>query len=201
MISFQKKFIFIHLPKTGGNSIQSILLKYSEDEMVLWHPMQDGVERFDVMNSELNTTKHATLQEYQKALGLEFNTFYKFICVRNPWERLISNYFSPIFEKTELDRDEFAEMVQKPDAQLKHYMGLDNCSSKSQFGNVDYIMRFESLEEDFHRVCKEINVSPEKLPHRNKSTREHYRHYYDEELKELVYSTHKDEIEYFGYKF
>lgn len=201
MVSLKNKFIFVHFPKTGGNSIQNILRKYSEDEIVLWHPEQDGIERFDVMNSDYNTTKHSTLQEYQKALGKDFNTFFKFICVRNPWERLISIFFTPVFGKTEWDRDEFIKIIDNPLAHLSHYLCLENCDSKSQYENVDYIMKYESLEEDFHRVCKEINVKQEKLPHRNKSTRKHYKHYYDEELKHLVYSRHKDEIEYFGYDF
>ena len=34
MISERNKFIFVHIPKTAGNSIQNILHKYSEDEFL-----------------------------------------------------------------------------------------------------------------------------------------------------------------------
>jgi hypothetical protein len=46
MISFQKRFLFVHIPKTAGNSIQSVLRDYSEDELVALLSEQDGVERF-----------------------------------------------------------------------------------------------------------------------------------------------------------
>ncbi len=201
MISTKYKFIFVHLPKTGGNSIQNILRKHSDDEIVLRHPQQDGIERFDLMNSKYKTSKHSTLQEYQNALENRFHEFFKFICVRNPWERMISAFFTPEYERTEWNRDLFIEFLDLPLLHLSHYLALTNCNSKTCYENIDFILMYETLEEDFQKVCKKINVEPEILPHRNRSNRKHYTYYYDEELKELVYMKFKDEIDYFGYDF
>ena len=50
MLSIKKKFLFIHIPKKAGNSIQNVLKHYSEDEIVSLNHLQDGVERFEVRN-------------------------------------------------------------------------------------------------------------------------------------------------------
>src|SRR6059058_1959617 len=96
MISFQKRFLFVHIPKTAGNSIQSILRNYSEDQIVALRSEQDGIERFGLRNPNYKIRKHSTLAEYRMALGDEqFRSLYKFACVRNPWDRMVSYYFRP----------------------------------------------------------------------------------------------------------
>src|SRR5436309_509585 len=110
MISTQKNFLFVHIPKTGGNSIQTILAPFSEDEIVA-SGTQDGVERFGVHNKRYELRKHATLSRYREALGArKFARFFKFTCVRNPWERLISHYFTPGKQRDEWDRETFRQM-------------------------------------------------------------------------------------------
>jgi Sulfotransferase family len=200
MISFQKRFLFVHIPKTAGNSIQSVLRDYSEDELVALRREQDGVERFGLRNPKYKIKKHSTLEEYRLALGKEkFGELYKFACVRNPWDRIVSYYFTPTQNAVRWDRKKFRKVI--TDAlPVADYLRL-NQRDDHPFENVNYIMRFEKLADDFRNVCAVLDISPAPLPQYNRSNRVHYSKYYDEDLRELVRTRFAAEIERFGYTF
>ena len=200
MISLQKRFLFVHIPKTAGNSIQSTLRDYSEDQLVALRKEQDGIERFGLRNPNYKIKKHSTLCEYRDALGNEqFRRFYKFTCVRNPWDRMISYYFTPTQSPETWDRRKFGNIISKA-VSVADYLRLDR-NEEDPFANVDYILRFENLADDFRTVCGTLGISPATLPRYNRSSREHYSRYYDEELRELVRTRFAAEIERFGYTF
>jgi hypothetical protein len=200
MISLQKRFLFVHIPKTAGNSIQSVLRDYSEDQLVALRKEQDGIERFGLRNAKYKIKKHSKLSEYHDALGDEqFRNLYKFTCVRNPWDRMVSYYFTPTQNTETWNRKKFRETIFKA-VSVADYLRLHN-GEEDPFANVDYIMKFENLVDDFRAVCEAINISPPTLPKYNRSTREHYSKYYDDELRELVRIQFAPEIERFSYTF
>jgi len=200
MISFQKQFLFVHIPKTAGNSVQSVLGNYSEDEIVALRSEQDGIERFGLRSPKYNIKKHSTLAEYKRALGkAQFDGLYKFTCVRNPWDRMVSYYFTPTQQVGTWDRKEFRKIISKA-LSVADYLRLGK-GEEDPFGNVDYIMRFENLADDFRIVCTTLGIPTASLPQYNRSNREHYSKYYTDELRELVRERFAPEIERFGYTF
>lgn len=200
MISLHKRFLFVHIPKTAGNSIQSVLRPYSEDELVALRKEQDGVERFGLRNPKYNIKKHSTLTEYHDALGDEqFRNLYKFTCVRNPWDRMVSYYFTPTQGAETWNPKKFRAIISKA-VSVPEYLRLAH-GEKDPFANVDYVIRFEHLAEDFGYVCAAIGISSPTLPQYNRSSRDHYSKYYDDELRELVRTRFAAEIERFDYTF
>ena len=198
------------MPKTGGNSIQNVLRHYSEDVITAKFEFQDGVERFGVYNPKYGRIKHWTISNYKDALDpATYASLFKFAAVRNPWDRAISHYFSSHRKVTEWNRNAFLAMlndvpvlrsivceIHRP-AAADSVMGIhDNLLS-----DLNFILRFERLGEDFKRVCKRIGIPHEPLTRRDASKRVHYFRYYDEELKQIVGERFREEIAAFGYGF
>ena len=215
MISIKKHFLFIHVPKTGGNSIQNILRDYSEDKIVIRGKHQDGVERFEVRNSKYNITKHSTLSHYKSVLDANtYRSLLKFAIIRNPWDRMISFYFSPHRGVTEWSRDNFLALVNRVPT-LRNYICeksfLEKASARLGLkttilnrkldSDIDFLIRFEQLNHDFKVVCEKLDIPYSLLPIRNSSARTHYSKYYDDELKEIVRNKFVEEIEFGNYSF
>lgn len=203
ILSNRHNFLFIHVPKTAGNALQSVLSKHSEDELYREHAHQDGVERFSLRNPEHGLRKHATLAEYRAALGSRrFSGLYKFACVRNPWERAISHFFSPHRGEVSWDRGEFLFFLKQVHP-LRHFLGLpfDWLRGRSWNGNVNRILRHERLEDDFRIACGESGIPFEPLPFRNRGAHGPYGQYYDSVTRDAVARRFRDEIDLFGYRF
>jgi len=215
MISLKKNFLFIHVPKTGGNSIQNILRDYSEDKIVTLARHQDGIERFEVRNDTYNIVKHSTLSHYKKVIEPEiYEKLFKFCTIRNPWDMLISFYFSPHRGVIEWNRESFINIINQVET-IRNYIVIRPLTDKinrrlgvnifpnlkSIDSDIDFIMRFEHLNDDFKKVCKILDIPFTPLPHRNKSNRKHYSQYYDAELIKLVKARFKDEIKLGEYSY
>jgi hypothetical protein len=214
MISLKYNFLFIHVPKTGGNSIQTILANYSEDTLTNNKEHQDGIERFALSSSTYKLKKHSKLNRYRKVLPTKlYQQLFKFATIRNPWDKMISLYFSPHRGTDSWDRKDFIQLVGQAPA-LQDFVTLPSFRDRleKKFGlpsrprpldkDIDHLIRFENLNDDFKDVCRKIGLpaAPE-LPLRNQGNRKHYSIYYDDELIDLVARKFTNEIEFGDYSF
>jgi hypothetical protein len=170
---------------------------------------------YEVRNTIYKTTKNSTIDGYRKTLETSvFNSLFKFATIRNPWDMMISHYFSPHRGITEWDRERFVKMTSKI-RPLRYYVGentvvrrllyrLGKCPAPTGVPldhQLDFLIRFEQLDHDFQQVCARLNIPYHPLPQRNKSDRKHYSAYFDSELIELVRERFSEEIAYGKYSF
>jgi len=155
---------------------------------------------------------HSSAEVVRAFVGREvWDSYYKFCFDRNPWDRLVSLYhwrirrlnFTPDFK-------EFVYATLSEDrATQKRYKagGFFNWPMYCIDGAVavDFIGRFESLNDDFRSVMQRLNLDWQsdlthaKGGHRN--TARDYRSYYDDELLEYTTKAFAWEIEHLGYRF
>jgi hypothetical protein len=201
MISFKHKFIFIHVPKTAGISISDALKEYTEDEISFHKSVfnilnNDGTQGIYMKSSrwkgfEGDYYHHASIDDLYRRLGDEIFSFYIFACVRNPFDRVISQTsFANKINTMPLLLQNFG----LPKPQLEYLKINDKVVANR-------ILRFENLQEDFNQACKEIGLPELDLGHKNRSNRTDYRNYYTEQTKNMIYRMYKDEFDYFGYEF
>ena len=95
IISHSRKFIFVHVPKTGGSSVTQMLLPYldlSRDIVIGGDSScEDGkdVER----NRQNKIHKHSTAEEIKDFVGEEiWNQYFVFAFTRDPFSRAVSLY-------------------------------------------------------------------------------------------------------------
>ena len=206
MLSTKYNFIFIHRGKSAGNSISQALFPFVDDKILIDYDYQDGLNTFNTCNTQYGLRKHAGLAEYKQVLPTEFYaSAFKFSLIRNPFERLISVYYSPNrvaldnVDINSFDRQNFLRIIQE-ERTFREYV----CTGESQelLGEIDYVVRYESLESDFKALCEKLGLPNLKLGRYNVSKRKRgYHQYYDQELIKAVHNRFHEEIETFGYTF
>ena len=195
MISHKHKCIFIHIPKCGGTSIERAFkinpVKFNLNTLT---GRSRGINNFQWL-------QHTTLKEMQINFKINTKDFFTFTCVRNPWSRSVSSFFYEHRFNSKLTC--FKNFIKKPTyannqhalSQYEYIIDHKNCPS------VDFIMKLETLQEDFNTVCDKIGIPRQQPPHRNKTNHKHYTEYYDDETREIVAKKYAKDIEYFGYQF
>jgi hypothetical protein len=183
MISHRHKCVFVHVPKTAGQSIEHVFL----GALKLTWETRAGllIRRND--NPEMGPPRLAHLRavDYVRCGHItsdEFQTYYKFSFVRNPWDRMISLYKHLGFSR----RVEFKTFLVKELRKRVYERKFWFVRPQADFifddnGDlvVNFVGRFERLDEDFGYVCKRIDLPEGRLPHINRSSDKNRKHVFD----------------------
>lgn len=211
LLSLEKKFLYVHVPKTGGTSITSVLKpwcvepEHSQWRRLLSHlPVREAPER-------------AWLRQHDKAAWVRhklspevYDPLFSFAVVRNPYDFAVS-YFHFLRKNKSSRRHvqaqdwDFLAMLRYLDRKNR-LVAVDQTSwlaDRSGTLIVDRILRFETLDADFAALTEELGLGVEiTLPRLNTTKRSDYRSYYeDPEARRLVERIFARDIERFGYAF
>jgi hypothetical protein len=233
MISHQHKCIFIHIPKNAGQSIEHVFLDLLD---LKWETRAPLLLRFND-RPELGPPSLAHLKAYEyvryRYLSQElFDEYFKFTFVRNPWDRTVSIYKYFKFNTRFEFKFFLANILKKGLWQDRFwFVGPQSDFVCAEDGRilVDFIGRFENLQNDFYHVCQQIGLPPIVVPHIHESSAsgpdlsfkprqfikyvryqlkgkhipafKKYQDYYDDESRELVAELYKKDIELFRYEF
>lgn len=201
MLSRSRSFLFIHVPKTAGNAIQDALRDHADDRIVCLAPHHDGVQRFEIRSDRYRTVKHSTLAEYRREYGTALTSrLFTFSCVRNPWERCMSHFFSPHRGAVRWDRDAFIEFVARTVQPARHYLSASPAEPLADaVAGLDFVIRHERLREGFAEACSRIGLPELPIQVRNASLEADPLRHYDAETIRIVGDRFHEEIECFGY--
>ena len=204
LISESKSFLFVHVQKTAGTSLAEILKP---------HALNPANGRMNKLASDLGLVrdwrkfhfrKHANLRKAQSVIPAPvYDGLFKFAFVRNPWERLVSWY--QYVQKTPSHEDSrpgetFAEFAGRFLAKPRRAQWWMIEDLNGVMG-LDYVGRFENLNDDIAYLCQRIGIKAQTLPHRNKMADKDYRTFYDDRLALAVKNNWTREIDAFGYTF
>jgi hypothetical protein len=203
MVLHDQKILFIHIPKTGGTSIEIFFNCYRNKDCVFGWDRRYKIWR-----------QHATCEEYIKNKYVEpeiFESYFKFAFVRNPWDRVLSEYrWRKISKRYDLSLKQFViSYDQIKEKKYRNKVGLLThmlpqykfIYDTKETLHADFIGKFENLQEDFNKVCEKLGIEKRILPHSKKTKHKNYEEYYDNETREIVEEKYRKDIELFGYEF
>lgn len=191
--------LFVHIPKTGGNSIRNVV--FGGDYEGPW---------------------------FGDRLPAEWTELFGFGFVRNPFDRLVSAW-KMFTEGTEDDawhlpeggplqlsladtirlglddnaafgHPRYNQIKPTPLTRLKNHI-LPQSHPYHGLQHVEFIGRFENLQQDFQVVAERLNLPAGEIPRSNWTSRGHYREYYDAETRRLAAAFLAEDLERFGYEF
>lgn len=193
--------IFFRIPKNASTSIHRGYLR----------------NNYPTINRK--TSRHAYNKWQAEVSYEEFESYFKFCFVRNPWDRFVSLYIyftrwrpekggRPLENRWEGNIPSFKEFTMNFEEICSTRKDIEqHAMNQAQFvffnGKrfLDFVGKFEHLERDFIFVMNQLNLKDGNLPHYTKTKHHHYSYYYDDDTKEKVRELYEEDIKVFNYRF
>ncbi len=212
LISHKHKFVFIAINKTATTSIHDALTNLSDIK--------------SVGDTQSSYYFHATAKKIKKEFkknNWDWNSYFKFSFVRNPWDRMVSAYFyrlkmvekwnkkKPVDKHTIAVYEDFKVQLNSTNnfnEWLEKYINHKSVAFhqhkflyEDEKKLVNFVGKFENLSNDFDYAMTQIKCEHIKLPFLNKSNRKSHKKYYSEHTRKLVKNYYVKDINLFNYNY
>ena len=206
IISHRHKFIFVAVPKTGTHSVRQALREQMGEEDIEQVRLFEN-KRFPIPELADIRHGHLTLAQVRPHIPAEdFDAYFKFGFVRNPFDRFIS--YCAFMTR---DQDIFAR---DPQAVMRHLLFVEPPRGHILFqpqhsfftdadGKLlsDQVGRIEQMQASYDAICTRIGIPSRALDKVNSTRRGDYRDYYDQQLIDGVTALYARDLELFDYSF
>ena len=215
LLSIKYNFLFVHIAKTGGTSIRAALAPLRwRDPLYIPQFIASRLSHLTGHRIASKLPRHARIIAAREMLPHElFEKLFKFAFVRNPWDLQVSSWHHLRRERPHLvenipDFESFLRWKLDPERPYQYHIDTsierqtDYLKDLDGTILVDFIGKYENLQEDYEEACRRIGIKPPRLPHKRQAKdRDEYRRYYSDDLAALVGDYFSEDIETFEYSF
>lgn len=193
IISRKHKFISLDPPKTGTNYRQNFFIRNEESSFTV------------------KKLQHANINEIKEYFSDDFDDFFVFTFVRNPWERYVSwfHWMNRDMPREVINKENFSLFLERHlvsnarNPYLKIQQPQSSWFMNEGELNVDFVGSLENMEDDMKFLLKKLNLTgnltnkKSNAVDRKKSTFK----LYNQDSIDLVAEKEKCVIELKGYKY
>lgn len=214
IISRGRRYIFVHIPKTGGTALSLALEGRAMKDDILIGDTPKALRRRarqKTLSGSGRLWKHSGLADIHGVItDAEMSEFFVLTLVRNPWDRMVSYYHwlrAQSFDHPVVQLAKsltFGGFLRNAELQ-KSVQGTPYASYVTDRGGVErcnLFARIENLQEDLAPFEDHLGLSLGQIKRVNSSQRDaDYRRYYTGDDGDIVARICHDDIARFKYRF
>lgn len=232
IVCHRYKFIFMKTSKTAGTSVEIALSRFCEDGDIVtpvspvdetlraglgghpsqpypaswleYHPL-DWWRRLVKGKVKQRFYNHVPARKIRARLPQEvWSNYYRFAIVRNPWDRVISQYFWRCRKQPQELRPSMDEFIESSDVRSLMRKGFQLYTIGGQ-PQVDRLIRYENLAAELEEVRLHLGLPQAlELPRakaEHRVDRRHYREMLNDRQRDRIAELFRDELEITKYTF